>query len=108
MGRASFLLLLFLLVTSLLVAGCSPQPGKGAEDACVELCRQALGNGRNLSQGPCLADPLAQYPSIVCDVAHSPRAPVDDLPANQCASYRSGKAGSFVEVTSGCAFIRTG
>lgn len=52
--------------------------------------------GRDLSDGPCIADPL--IPNWVADIAHDPRESVDDDPANQCAGYRSGKAEHFVEL----------
>lgn len=42
----------------------------------------------------------------VCDVAHQPRTAEDNLPVNQCSSYRAGKAKHFVEVTPECEFIR--
>ena len=32
------------------------------------------------------------------DVAHDPRQPVDNLPENQCRSYREGKVHHFVEL----------
>lgn len=52
--------------------------------------------GRDLSNGPCIADPL--IPNWVADIAHDPRQPVDDDPANQCAGYREGRAEHFVEL----------
>ena len=53
--------------------------------------------GRDLSSGPCIADPLP-IPNWVADIAHDPRQPVDDDPANQCSKYRSGEAEHFVEL----------
>lgn len=53
--------------------------------------------GRDLSSGPCIADPLP-VPNWVADIAHDPRQPVDDDPANQCSTYRSGEAEHFVEL----------
>ena len=46
------------------------------------------------------------FECLVCDVAHSPREAVDDLPENQCADFREGRAHHFVEVTPDCRFIR--
>lgn len=77
-------------------------------DTCVQACKDALAQGRNLEQGPCLLDPATENKDWVCDVAHSPRQDVDNLPENQCSSYRSGVAAHFVEVAPDCRFIRTG
>ena len=52
--------------------------------------------GENLSDGPCLSDAL--LPNWVVDIVHSPRLPIDDLPENQCPSYRQGRAKHFVEL----------
>lgn len=49
------------------------------------------------SKGPCLgALPLDD--NWVIDIAHNPRQPVDDEPANQCAAYSEGKAKHFIEL----------
>ena len=58
---------------------------------------KARAEGRDLANGPCIADPLP-IPNWVADIAHDPRQPVDDLPENQCASYRNGEAEHFVEL----------
>ena len=50
----------------------------------------------DLSNGPCLSDAL--MPNWVVDIAHSPRQAVDDLPENQCPSYREGRSKHFVEL----------
>ncbi len=42
----------------------------------------------------------------VCDVAHSPREDVDNLPENQCREFGEGKANHFVEVNPNCEFIK--
>jgi hypothetical protein len=34
----------------------------------------------------------------VADIAHDPRLPLDDDPANQCQRYRNGEAHHFVEL----------
>ena len=74
-----------------------------AKDACLVLCK-TIKNSK--SEGPCLSNNIA--PNWVCDVAHNPRQPVDDLPENQCLSYSTGKAKHFIEVTPECTFIRAG
>jgi hypothetical protein len=60
---------------------------------------KAKTQGQNLTNGPCIADPLPGYPDWVVDISHSPRTAVDDDPANQCQSYRAGKTHHFVELT---------
>ncbi len=102
---------------SLVFAGCAflsnePSPAEKmakltgdarmAADNCVQLCRQSREQGKNLADGPCLSDKVAE--DWVCDVAHSPRAEVDGYKANQCFEY--GKtANHFVEVSENCEFI---
>ncbi|MBI4021353.1 MAG: hypothetical protein HY369_03855 [Candidatus Aenigmarchaeota archaeon] len=90
------------------VSGCTV-PGEvdkeqvRATTACVLLCKLAAEQGRDLSAGPCLADQLQE--GWVCDVAHAPRLPVDDLSANQCPSF-GATASHFVEVDEYCDVIR--
>lgn len=50
----------------------------------------------DFSNGPCIAEDL--MPDWVADVAHNPRESLDDLPQNQCQSYREGKAHHVVEL----------
>ncbi len=50
----------------------------------------------DFSNGPCLTESL--MPGWVVDIVHSPRLPIDDLPANQCQSFREGRANHFVEL----------
>ena len=72
---------------------------------CVNICKESLAKGKNLTNGPCLANPLPSNPDWVCDVAHSPRQAVDNLKQNQCSAY--GKtAKHFIEVDPSCHFIR--
>jgi len=75
---------------------------------CISLCQHAKEMNMNLSRGPCLSDgnPEWKHEDWVCDVAHNPRKPVDNLPENQCNEFRNGKAHHFVEVTPECEFIR--
>ena len=67
---------------------------------------KAQASGENLSSGPCLAEQLRGQPDWAADVAHDPRQPVDDLPANQCSSYREGTTHHFVELDPQGALIR--
>ncbi|MCD6227842.1 hypothetical protein J7J90_05110 [Candidatus Micrarchaeota archaeon] len=71
---------------------------------CVSYCNHAKSNGTVLSDGPCLSENYVN--DWVCDVAHSPRQPVDNLPENQCPAFRQGKAHHFVEVDEDCNVIR--
>lgn len=76
---------------------------------CQHLCYYAKAQDINLAPGPCLSDLFESQwnvPDWVCDVAHSPRQPVDNLPQNQCTAYREGKAHHFVEVDENCNVIR--
>lgn len=70
---------------------------------CVQLCEQAKERNIDLSNGPCLSNNVA--PGWVCDVAHSPRLPVDNDPRNQCSAF-GRTAFHFVEVDENCNVIR--
>ncbi len=69
-------------------------------DRAIRLARQLYDEekrlGTDLSDGPCLSEEI--IPNWCVDVAHTPRQPVDDLPENQCSSYRSGHVRHFVEL----------
>lgn len=60
------------------------------------LYRERKDQGQDFSAGPCLSNALT--PGWVLDIAHSPRLSMDDLPANQCPSYREGSTRHFVEL----------
>ncbi len=99
--------ILIALAIAFLLFGCArPADAKPATGSCVAACRQALAFGRNLSDGPCLLNPIPNT-RWVCDVAHSPRQRVDDLPQNQCSTFGQNGVNRFVEVTPGCEFIQT-
>ena len=94
---------LLALVAAVLLVGCGgASSGQDARDRAVNEAMQAYheakANGTNLDRGPCIAEQLPGLPDWVADVAHSPRQPVDDVPANQCRRYRSGQADHFVEL----------
>jgi hypothetical protein len=82
------------------LGGCGDGTDDAERERAIEAARasyeQAVAAGVDLSPGPRLGDPV--IPGWVADVAHEPREPVDDEPANQCASYRSGEAGHVVEL----------
>jgi hypothetical protein len=82
-----------------------PSPKEQAISACVDACRQALSQGREIGPGPCLLDPIPGLDDWVCDVAHSPRKAVDLQSANQCPGFRAAYSAHFVEVDPECNLI---
>lgn len=72
---------------------------RDTREQAIELAQQAyqdaLARGEDLSLGPCLG---VIMPGWVADIAHKPRQTIDDRPENQCAAFRSGEAGHFVEL----------
>jgi len=98
-----------LILLAVLIAGCVQQStNQSVIDACISLCN-SIKSTKDLSNGPCLSDnnPNWNINDWVCDVAHSPRQDVDDLPENQCSAYGEGKASHFVEVDISCNLIKT-
>lgn len=91
----------------------APEPAPVQSDAqtqaiiskCENLCEQNANENNSIASGPCLSNEIA--PDWVCDIAHSPRQAIDDLPENQCLMYRGGAAHHFVEVDENCEVIRT-
>ena len=86
-----------------LVAACGGSSGHSSEqgkaiDAAQQVYDQAKANGTDLSNGPCIAEQLSSLPDWSVDIAHDPRQPIDDQPANQCQFYRQGKTHHFVEL----------
>jgi hypothetical protein len=101
------------LVLGSVLAGCgssgsqvNPSGSQRAVDEAQAAFRQAQVSGRDLSTGPCISESLPTLPDWVADIAHDPRQPVDDVPANQCARYRSGQAHHFVELAPDGKLIR--
>ena len=88
--------------------GALPPGGEAAVTRCLEICKQKLSRRTDLSVGPCLANQVDT--DWVCDVVHSPRQEVDNLPENQCSAWREaseqGRTMHFVEVDLECNFIR--
>jgi hypothetical protein len=73
--------------------------GRETKEQAVKLAQEAyqeaLARGVSLARGPCLGEIM---PGWVADIAHKPRQSVDDRPENQCAAFRMGEAGHFVEL----------
>ncbi len=83
------------------LAGCGGVD-EAEKDAAIAAARAAYEKeriaGTDFRRGPCIANPLPAPSNWVADVAHDPRRPVDDDPANQCSAYREGQADHFVEL----------
>jgi hypothetical protein len=91
-------------------ATATPKPvSEQAAEECISACLNAKQENRaGWENGPCLVNPLSgSLNDWVCDVAHSPREAVDNLPENQCSAYREGLAHRFVEVDTECTLITT-
>jgi uncharacterized protein YceK len=105
----SILIILVFAVT--LLSGCVGQETRTYSEevtsACVDECKAWLNAGKDMSNGPCLLNPIKDMPDWVCDVAHSPRQSVDDNPNNQCSAFGEGRANHFVEVNPNCELIKT-
>ena len=69
-------------------------------DRAIRLARQLYqekkAQGMDFSDGPCLAEEIIADWAV--DIAHSPRQAVDNLPQNQCRSWREGRVRHFVEL----------
>lgn len=89
------------VLAAALMGGCGGVD-KEEETAAIAAAREAYEEARaagiDFAHGPCIADPIEAMPEWVVDIAHDPRTDVDDDPANQCASYRSGDSDHFVEL----------
>ena len=75
-----------------------PDDGARATAEAKHALAAAKNSGADLSAGPCISESLPGLPDWVADVAHDPRRPVDEDPANQCRRYRDGEAHHFVEL----------
>ncbi len=95
----------------LVASSCGSSASDSDTDAAVSAAHaayaKAVASGADLSNGPCIAESLPGLPDWVVDIAHDPRTPADDDPANQCERYRNGEAHHFVELTPGGKLIRT-
>ena len=112
------IIIILSIICIMLVSGCTEAPNinevpsaatTDPELRCVELCREQIAAGNELSVGPC----LSEIPDVnwdiedwVCDVAHYPRKITDNNAQYQCQAYRKEIAAHFVEVSPNCEFIR--
>jgi len=104
------IIIILLILAAILIAGCIKSDDteflkQVAIDTCIKIC-ESVKNTQDLSDGPCIGDPIPEHPDWVCDVAHSPRQAVDDQPENQCQVFRNGQAHHFVEIDTSCNLIR--
>jgi hypothetical protein len=97
---------LLALLPLVLLIGCGggggATSGPSEQDRAVaeamKAYQQAKASGKDLADGPCIAEQLPGLPDWVADIAHEPRQPADDDPANQCQRFRGGQAHHFVEL----------
>jgi len=100
------IVLIFLLISfSLCTQSTTQDVRQQAVSSCLKICKEA---NISLENGPCLSDSNSKWniTDWVCDVAHSPRESVDNLPENQCSAFRSGQSHHFVEVDNSCNLIQ--
>jgi len=103
--------ILFIILCVILVSGCVRQDEisleEQAKSTCIDLCEKYK-DLVDYTNGPCISDNSLDWEveDWVCDVAHSPRQNVDNLPENQCIAFRNGEAHHFVEVDPDCNFIK--
>jgi hypothetical protein len=99
---ALLLLALFFVLAAVGCGGGGSGPSQTDRDRAVmeamAAYHEAKSTGAELDHGPCIAEQLPGLTDWVADIAHSPRQPVDDLPANQCQRFRKGRAHHFVEL----------
>jgi len=108
----NLILLTLCIIIAIFISGCYEQTASISEkdkaiDACKKECNLLLSQGKDLSIGPCILNPINDVPDWVCDVTHEPRQDIDNRPENQCSVFGEGKAHHFVEVNSSCELIGT-
>jgi hypothetical protein len=91
-------------VAALALSGCGSDEASSSEQdqavaAAMDAYDAAKAKGVDFASGPCIAERLPGLDDWVADVAHDPRADVDDQAENQCQRYRDGEASHFVELT---------
>jgi len=113
MNRIFFILLGVAMIALIFVSGCvDSNPSttnkvyskSEAQEACQTLCIGSKGGGVDLSDGPCLSNQVVK--DWVCDIAHNPREPVDNIPENQCESFLKQEAHHFIELDENCNLLQ--
>ncbi len=102
---------LLAILPLVLLIGCGggsagPDTRDRAVNEAMRAYREAQAAGTDLERGPCIAEQLPGLEDWVVDIAHEPRQPVDDQPANQCQRFRDGDAHHFVELSPSGKLIR--
>jgi hypothetical protein len=97
-----------LVVPALASCGGRDSAGQDDKDKAVAAAKFIYAGKakQDLSAGPCLSEGIPGLSDWVVDIAHDPRLPVDDRPANQCQSFRDGETHHFVELTPDGQLIR--
>ena len=103
--------LVAVVILALGLPGCGGSSGTSQDDkakavAAAKFIYAGKANSLDLSSGPCLAESIPSLSDWAVDIAHDPRQPVDDQPANQCQSFRDGETHHFVELTPDGQLIR--
>ncbi|NOX71823.1 MAG: hypothetical protein GXO64_03950 [Candidatus Micrarchaeota archaeon] len=114
MHNVIFVLLGAILIALVFVSGCTSDVSTtkahtvysraDAEKACIQLCENVKSGGMDLSKGPCLSNQVVK--DWVCDIAHKPRQPVDNMPENQCTAFMRQEAHHFIELDENCNLIQ--
>jgi len=99
-----FLLIILIIVVFVILFEKPKTDSQGIVDLAKKLYQEDKAKGLDFSNGPCLTNKLVD--DWVVDVAHNPRQPIDNLPENQCADFRQGKAHHFVELDPNGELIR--
>ncbi len=105
MKKEIVFIVLILCLFSVSALGCQRDTAKVLTEACQQACYQAINEGQDLSNGPCLMDPMPQDNKWVCDIVHDPRQAVDNEIQNQCDAWNNGSSKHFIELTPECEFI---
>jgi hypothetical protein len=108
----TIILLTLCIIIVIFISGCSEQNASISDKdkaiyACKKECNSLLNQSKDLSNGPCILNPINDVPDWICDVAHEPRQDIDNKIENQCSAFREEKAHHFVEVTPNCELIQT-
>lgn len=93
---------LALVFVALAAAGCGGESAEGQKLAAIDAAREAYeeeaADGRDFSEGPCIADPLPEpRDDWVVVVVREPREE-DENAAERCDAYREGRAEHAVEL----------
>jgi len=109
--RTSFALIIILILISLVfISSCKKINEENETKSklvgeCIQACNEAISNGQNLSDGPCLLDPMSNN-HWVCDISHKPRLNIDNKKENQCNAWNNHTADHFIELTPKCELIK--